>query len=312
MRPADVPYPRGVPAPRPTSRLAGFLAALVGLAIVTSACQASDAGEAGTGTGVTGEERLRYVALGDSYTAAPLFPLKESINGCLRSSGNYPTLVAEAEDLAVVDVSCSGASTTSMTSRQNFTDRSRPPQLDALKPDTQLVTIGIGANDFRYFSAMMFDCLAVAESDPEGAPCRELNDRPRQERRLALQLTEIRANVARVVDAIGERSPEARIMLIGYPQLLPATGQCRNKLPLAVGDWDFVRDLNLRLAQSVEGAAADSGAEFVDLVQASQGHDICSAEPWVAGVRGDPSRAMGLHPYPAEQRAVAELIAELL
>ena len=50
-----------------------------------------------------------------------------------------------------------------------------------------------------------------------------------------------------------------------------------------------------------------AGAEFVDLVEASQGHDICSDEPWVAGIRGAPKRAMGLHPYPAEQRAVADL-----
>jgi len=295
---------------RRRTRLLGLVVGLLVTALVSSACQPSDA-DSPDATAPSGE-RLRYVALGDSYTAAPLFPLKEAINGCLRSDGNYPTLVAEAEDLAVVDVSCSGASTVNMLNPQEFGDRSRPPQLDALKPDTQLVTLGIGANDFRYFSAMMFDCLAVAESDPQGDPCRALNDQPRQERRLARQLTEIRTNVGKVVTAIGERSPQARIMLVGYPQLLPATGQCRNKLPLAVGDWDFVRDLNLRLAESVQGAAADSGAEFVDLVKASQGHDICSAEPWVAGVRGDPSRAMGLHPYPAEQRAVAELIASLL
>ena len=37
-----------------------------------------------------------YVALGDSYTAAPLVPSTDTSNGCLRSSGNYPSLVAAA------------------------------------------------------------------------------------------------------------------------------------------------------------------------------------------------------------------------
>jgi hypothetical protein len=51
-----------------------------------------------------------------------------------------------------------------------------------------------------------------------------------------------------------------------------------------------------------------AGAEYINLYRASKGHDICSDEPWVAGIRGDQWRAMGLHPYPAEQRAVAKLI----
>ena len=38
----------------------------------------------------------RYVALGDSYTAAPLVPDTDTTNGCLRSTNNYPALVAAA------------------------------------------------------------------------------------------------------------------------------------------------------------------------------------------------------------------------
>ena len=52
----------------------------------------------------------RYVALGDSYTAAPYVYLTDVANGCLRSSGNYPALLAEKLGVAKhVDVSCSGA-----------------------------------------------------------------------------------------------------------------------------------------------------------------------------------------------------------
>lgn len=255
-----------------------------------------------------------YVAMGDSYTAAPLYPLREDrqIRSCLRSEQNYPTLVADALGIDVVDVSCSGASTDDMFAPQRFGGESRPPQLDALTEETELVTLGIGANDFSYFSRMIFECLDLAEKNPRGSPCQNRNTTPSGRDRLERNLREIRSRVAEVVRAISERAPEARVLLVGYPQLLPEEGMCRARLPLAVGDYDYVRNLNLRLSRAVRTGGVRAGAEHVDLVAASNGHDICSDQPWVAGVQGDPSRAMGLHPFPAEQRAVARLILEML
>ncbi|WP_232678462.1 SGNH/GDSL hydrolase family protein [Nocardioides sp. R-C-SC26] len=259
-------------------------------------------------------EITTYVAMGDSYTAAPLFPLTddEQIDNCLRSRKNYPSLVARELGIKVVDVSCSGASTTSMFAEQKFTSEIRPPQLDALSPETDLVTLGIGANDSSFFSKMIFDCLAIAESDPAGSPCREQNTNARGKDKLERELVAIERNVTRVVRAIGKRAPNARILFVGYPQLLPDEGSCRAKLPLAEGDYPYTLELNQQLVEAVRDGGARAGAEYVDLWTASSGHDICSRQPWVAGVRGDPKRAMGLHPYPAEQRAVADLILEMV
>ena len=310
--------------PGPTRHaVARALTGVVLGALVLSGCQATDdagtppgdltrAGSTQASPGVTDE--FVYVAMGDSYTAAPLFPLagQEQINGCLRSVGNYPALVADRLDATLVDVSCSGASTTSIFAAQRFPDNKRPPQLDSLAEETDLVTLGIGANDFRYFSEMIFTCLEVAKRDPQGSPCRDKNLTPQGRDRIEKNLGEIRRNVERVVRAVTAKAPNARVLLVGYPQLLPATGTCRAKLPLAVGDYAYTRDLNLRLAGAVRKGGVKAGAEFVDLVEASQGHDICSEEPWVAGIRGAPKRAMGLHPYPAEQRAVADLVVGLL
>ncbi len=307
--------------PRPTRSFAArALTGVVLGALALSACEtAGGAGSApdddltragSTQTSEPAADEFVYVAMGDSYTAAPLFPLaeQEQINGCLRSDENYPALVATHLDAALVDVSCSGASTTSIFAAQRFLDNERPPQLDSLAEETDLVTLGIGANDFRYFSEMIFTCLEVAERDPQGSPCRDKNLTPQGRDRIERNLGEIRRNVERVVRAVARKAPNARLLLVGYPQLLPAEGTCRAKLPLATGDYDYTRDLNLRLATAVRKGGVKGGADFVDLVEASQGHDICSDEPWVAGIRGVPDRAMGLHPYPAEQRAVADLI----
>lgn len=292
-------------------------------ALVVSGCSATPAetgSQPGSGTGAndgaldTELGSLRYVAMGDSYTAAPLKPLRERtvIDDCLRSASNYPALVADETGYELLDVSCSGASTVSMFNPQRFVETEQPPQLDALDADTDVVTVGIGANDFRFFSEMIFSCLRLARTDTEGAPCQEAN-RTRQGRdRLETDLVEIRDNVERVVTEIGERAPNARILMIGYPQLLPSEGTCRLRLPLAEGDYPYALSLNLALAAAVRDGGTAAGAEYVDLVEASQGHDICAENPWVAGIRGKNGFAAGLHPYPSEQRAVADLVLGML
>jgi len=64
-----------------------------------------------------------YVALGDSYTAAPLVPNQVGRPvGCARSDQNYPSLVAAAMGpSAFRDVSCSSATTEHMTAPQAVT-----------------------------------------------------------------------------------------------------------------------------------------------------------------------------------------------
>ena len=66
-----------------------------------------------------------YVAMGDSYTAAPLVPDRHG-DGCLRSSHNYPALVAAALPAELVDVSCSGADSTSLVGVQQTTAEPSP------------------------------------------------------------------------------------------------------------------------------------------------------------------------------------------
>src|SRR4051812_1371817 len=68
----------------------------------------------------------KYVALGDSYVAAPLVPVTDVANGCFRSSSNYPAIVAKKLGAKLDDRSCGGATTQSFTTSQ-YPDV--PPQL---------------------------------------------------------------------------------------------------------------------------------------------------------------------------------------
>ncbi len=313
MLPYRFPMRRVLPRPA-----AAVVASVLGLSLALSACNAKD-GETAPGGDVSEVadqvevQPDRYVAMGDSYTAAPLRPIPERAQACMRSKRNYPRLVtSRLENTELVDVSCSGASTISLTSTQGF-DRSnvvRPPQIDALTRGTDLVTVSIGANDFRLFNSMIYECLDIGKTDPDGAPCREFNNRGKRDR-LERTIEKIQPRVTAVIEEIRRRSPDARVLLVGYPQLLPDRGTCRTRMPLADEDYDYARQINQRLAEGIRDAGVSAGAEYVDLYTASKGHDICSDEPWIAGIHGA-QRAMQLHPYPEEQQAVADLILELL
>jgi lysophospholipase L1-like esterase len=256
----------------------------------------------------TGYEQ--YVALGDSYTAAPLVSPTDTSTVCLRSEVNYPALVAaDMPGTALTDVSCSGARTGNATSPQSGLGGSVPPQFDALRASTDLVTVGLGGNDEGLFATVLGRCTRLASADPRGAPCRAELDRVAEP--LDETLATIRHNIASVVDGIRKRSPDARILVVGYPQIVPASGTC-DLLPLATGDYPFARSVNEGLTRAVRLGAEDAEAEYVDLWAATSNHDICATDPWINGRITSADTALAYHPLAVEQRAVADIVLETL
>src|SRR4051794_17604079 len=109
-----------------------------------------------------------YVALGDSYTSGPFIPAQRlDPLGCGRSTANYPSVVAAALHVgAFTDVSCAGADTTDLARPQQVPlNGTNAPQLDALRLDTDLVTVGIGGNDFDLFDRLVTTCPGLRPSD---------------------------------------------------------------------------------------------------------------------------------------------------
>ena len=138
---------------------ASFLAALVVVLIGAPSSQAA--------------EPIRYVALGDSYSAASgvLPPDPEAPLNCLRSTSNYPHLVAAATGAELTDVTCGGADTSDYFTPQYD---NVPPQLDAVTADTELVTMTIGGNDSGVFINSIVQCaIAGASTLGQGSPCKD-------------------------------------------------------------------------------------------------------------------------------------------
>ncbi|MDQ6687916.1 MAG: SGNH/GDSL hydrolase family protein [Actinomycetota bacterium] len=242
-----------------------------------------------------------YVALGDSYTAAPFVPVTDLANGCLRSSGNYPSLVAKALKIKHFhDVSCSAARSRDIEGRQRTAGSFRaPPQLAAVRRTTAFVTLGIGGNDDGLFARMLGGC--------RDRGCRLTAQVPALQRSIG----HVRAAVTRNLQAIRHAAPHAKVLLVGYPQLAPDRGTCKRLPPLGPADLRVVVQINRELNSALRAAAHSAGAGFVDVYSASRGHDICARVPWVNGIHTDTRAAAALHPFAREQQAVAHLVEHL-
>ncbi len=289
------------PAARGWRRAVRLLGGLLVTASVLAGCTGSTTG-AGPAPGPEGRATpaapTRYVALGDSFTAAPLVPTTDLAGGCFRSDGNYPSLVSSRlHARRLVDVSCSGADTDDVRHPQvTFGGARVAPQLRAVTPATDLVTVGLGGNDFGLYGSLVG--FTGGAPDPTAAAAR--------------QTATIGARVAGVLRAVRGRAPGAAVLLVGYPRVVEEGSRCPRRLPLDAGQIAAVYRVQLRLDQALRRAAAEAGATYVDVFGASEGHDVCSADPWVNGQVTDRRAAAAYHPLPAGMRAVADLVVDAL
>ncbi len=298
------------PAPGGTPSRVLLACLLAGLLLAVAACSGAEGsgppqGRADPARDVAGEP-LRYVALGDSYVSAPLVPVTDVADGCFRSSANYPSVVAERADVALDDRSCGGATTRDFR-RSQYPDV--PAQLSALSPDVDVVTLGVGGNDESVYQRLVGRCPALRGRDPLGSPCRDAM-RAGGKDALLTALKRTGTAVTALVEEVRKRAPEAQVLVVGYPQIVSADDTCP-QLPLARGDYAYAERVNRALTEMLRRAARVAGASYVDVWAASQGHDICSDDPWVNGnVEGQP--AARYHPFAQEQEAVADLVVQAI
>ena len=326
MAPAD---PRGPGVPRLATN-----AALAALALATlTGCWSSDADQqpdatessapSTPGPGSSGGSSddaqaptfTTYAALGDSYTAAPFVPTTDLAAGCLRSSGNYPALLAEELGISEVrDVSCSAAETRDVEAPQRVAggQGTVPPQLRAVTRGTDLVTVGLGGNDEDLFATLV-GCVGGfgpsapgAAATPTPGPCLGSD--------VSAPLAAIARTgerVAAVLEVVVDKAPRATVVLVGYPRLLGDTGGCR-QFPIDASDVPAAQRLEVALRDALARAARRADVTFVDTYALSAGHEICADDPWVNGRRTDESRALAFHPFAEGQQAVADAVATRL
>ncbi|HET6711177.1 SGNH/GDSL hydrolase family protein [Amycolatopsis sp.] len=257
-----------------------------------------------------------YVALGDSFTSGPFIPAQRlDPLGCGRSTANYPSVVAAAlKPGNFTDVSCAGADTGAMTRPQKVPfNGTNGPQLDALRIDTDLVTLGVGGNDYGVFGTLTATCPGLRATDPTGNPC-EKHFTTNGVDTIGTAITSIQPRIEGVLAAIHQRSPGARVLVVGYPRIAPDSGYCPDVLPFADGDYAWLNSVEKDLNQALEDAAANGDAEYVDTYGPSRGHDACArgGSAWINGKDQDVFAAAAYHPLKAGMAGVAAVVLKAL
>ena len=245
--------------------------------------------------------QIDYVALGDSYSAGPLIPSQRlDPAGCLRSVNNYPAYLAGYLGVTTYrDVTCSGAEVKDFFAPQVtiLPGPSPRPQIESLSAETDLVTIGIGGNDYGLFGELIEVCEQVKAEDPEGRPCKKHFTNAKGTDTKLRDAKRIRHHVAKAVRKVKKAAPNAAVYVVGYPRLLPSKGTCA-AVPFATGDYAWGRNVERTLNRSVARAARKYAATYVDLYPVSKGHDACAGDQaWINGSKLDLSRAANFHPF---------------
>ncbi|MYR07519.1 SGNH/GDSL hydrolase family protein [Gordonia sp. SID5947] len=260
--------------------------------------------------GVAGTARpgSTYVALGSSYAAGPGVT-RLADRRCLRTTDNYPHQVAAARGLSLTDVTCSGATTANIlrTAQKPYAD---VPQITAVTPDTDLVTVTIGGNDLSYISrvaaqacantlarlsrgSVISGCRVGARTYPEPS---------------AAAYTAVEHAIAEIVSEVRARAPHARVVIVDYPPLIDPRAPMCSRIPLTVAQTAETIRVFDGLAAATARAARTSGAALVTASKAGAAHTACSPRPWLSGV--EPPAPY--HPTRLGKSGVAQLVLRTL
>jgi lysophospholipase L1-like esterase len=268
---------------------AALTGTLVALALL-GACNDS-VPQSTTKTGTT------YVALGDSYVSGAV---GKGTGTCGRTENSYPHLLArELRPVTVRDASCGGATTANVLTDSPLAGKTLPAQLDDVPANSDVVTLGIGANDGNLYPAIFYGCFITAtRSDP--ACNTALAKSP-----AILQAT--KASIVSTITAIQDRAPTAKVILVGYLRLAPDSGNCP-ALGAGVAQVRAFAQVEALLAQTQAAAAKEAGVPFVPVRDESAGHDACAKDAWTNALVPQRGDGILLHPRAAGMAAVAGMV----
>ncbi|MEK9518821.1 SGNH/GDSL hydrolase family protein [Streptomyces sp. NPDC087908] len=264
-------------------------------------------------------DQYQWAALGDSYTAGgfvgePQPALGEaSRDGCDRTSGAYPGLVErELEEfppgkyVQLANVSCGNATIADIAEAKQVPISPVQPPVEGwsavdtqikrakLSKETDIVTIGVGGNSLP-FGGMLLKCLQLGAIP--GETCQEYYTNPPEgEENITDKLARVQDEYVQMLARVHEAAPNAKVITVGYPAVLPQEGNTCNRPALSElgsikhADVDWLRENALKpLNNTIQQVTSFFGDRYVDVYSSSVGHDACqpAEEKWVEGICGD-------------------------
>jgi hypothetical protein len=254
-----------------------------------------------------------YVAMGDSFQSGEGAGDYEDgtdvggVNQCHRSANAYPRRLVDrgATSHSLDFVACSGAVIPDLT--DNALSTEGPPwnegaQFDHLDETTALATLGIGGNDLG-FAKVLQDCIV---KHLVGSGCEGAYDDDILDRLLELQSHAPPTNLntfQRVYDDARSRAWRAKLLVLGYPRFFPdnggkdwstgidglagtlfGDGRCQS---IRVSDQLWINHKINQVNNAIESSARSMGAEYVDIYDVPDGHELCgdSDDKFMNGIK---------------------------
>src|SRR6201996_8820190 len=256
----------------------------------------------------SGTDRAAYGcgALGCEYDPARVYGASEA-NDCHRSD----VAPIESAPIAVeekVNLACSGAKARDLwpAAEGGTSHFGEPPEADQLaavarRDDVRMVVVTVGANDVG-FGELVAECAVDWARSPEGeeATChREAQAQIRTALPPTIRgITAALHGVRRVMRAIGYTRSDYRLVAMGYASPFPEgrwfrypeegwTRLTEGGCPVWDADADWAADrAAVDLGGALEVAAAATGAEYLDLTHAFDGHQLCDSRSERVGSGG--------------------------
>lgn len=252
--------------------------------------------------------RPQYVAMGSSFASGPGISetAEDSPWFCGRSRDNYAHQLARLRGLSLVDVSCGGASTRHILDGGQLL---QPAQIEAVTAQTELVTVTIGGNDIGY----MANLLALGCNAQTPWYVRMLGScKPRSPAEMEQGLPKVLDQLVAIITEVRRRAPAAKLVLVNYQTVLPASGTCE-RLGLSAEQVAQMRDIAEQLADVTYAAAEGHGALYMDAKRLTQEHDVCAEDSWMTGMHPE-GEVWGspLHTTLAGMTAIAQGLNEFL
>lgn len=227
-------------------------------------------------------------------------------NSCHRAPSAWSFVVAKASQAiedAVQNAACSGAKINDVL-RNSF--KGEQPQVRRLeflekRKQVDLVTITIGGNDLG-FSTIIADCFIKPIACDRGRLQDTGSDPADGIGQEALRIQND------VIPALKRAAPNARVVLVGYPRVLPQSaalircGQFTDSERVAVNR--YVANIN----RAWKAAAVAAGVAFVDVYNALDGHELCTIDSHVRPIFGNPFNSEQGHPNIAGQVDYADAV----
>jgi len=245
-----------------------------------------------------------YLAFGDSFSSGEgelddtyYQPLTNQLPfRCHTSERSYPYSVGKYWNMPTHNVACSGAKTVDIIGSGSYAGQADAllslgaAEISALRTETlksfrpgvhsqqnfaaayqpEVISIGIGGNDAGLVTKLT-SCLNIGT-------CEWVSD-PAKRYATSQEIAAVYPKILETIRSIKEVSPQSRLILVGYPNIIDASSEARCSLLLSTllnqEERIFIRETIHYLNQIVKTAASAQSIAFVDTEQSFAGKELC-------------------------------------